>query len=111
MTTTTRRARTLAAPPARHDDWRSDALCVEVGAESFFPEGKGEAVRQQVEAAQRVCAACPVRRECGEWALATKQTHGVWGGMSEQQRKYRRSAAGRARSAGQAAASTQAVSA
>jgi WhiB family transcriptional regulator, redox-sensing transcriptional regulator len=43
--------------------------------------------RERAEQAKAVCAVCPVRRECLQFALATRQAHGVWGGMSEHERR------------------------
>lgn len=68
--------------PAR---WQDDALCAEVGTDIFFPE-KGESNRQ----AKAVCAGCPVRPECLAYALehsATVGRFGVWGGLSERERR------------------------
>ena len=47
----------------------------------------------RVAEAKAICAGCPVRRECLAFALRTRQVHGVWGGLSEQQRYPLRSAA------------------
>ena len=63
-------------------DWRDAALCAQVDPEAFYPEKGGS-----VLAAKRTCCACEVRAECLEYALATNQTFGVWGGMSEFERK------------------------
>jgi WhiB family redox-sensing transcriptional regulator len=50
----------------------------------------------QTAAAKAVCARCPVREPCLDWALETNQGSGVWGGMSEDERRaYRRSLARR----------------
>ncbi len=69
--------------------WQDAALCSQVDGEIFFPE-KGGSTR----AAKRVCAACTVRSECLEFALETDQPHGIWGGMSERERRrLRRQAA------------------
>lgn len=54
-----------------------DALCVQTDPEAFFPEKGG-----RVEPAKRVCARCPVRAECLEYALAHDERFGVWGGQS-----------------------------
>ena len=69
--------------------WQDAALCLQVDPEIFFPE-KGGSTR----AAKRVCAACTARPECLEFALETDQPHGIWGGMSEpERRRLRRQAA------------------
>jgi WhiB family redox-sensing transcriptional regulator len=66
---------------AHQRGWRGDALCAQTDPEAFFPE-KG----QSPAAAKRVCRACPVRLPCLALALATNERHGVWGGLSEQER-------------------------
>jgi WhiB family redox-sensing transcriptional regulator len=60
----------------------SRALCAQTDPEAFFPD-KGESTRP----AKKVCAACPVRPPCLDWALATREPHGVWGGLSERERR------------------------
>ncbi len=65
--------------------WREQAACRTVEPDVFFPE-RGESVA----AAKRVCAGCPVRDECLEFAEETLQKFGVWGGLSERQRRMRR---------------------
>lgn len=62
--------------------WMLHARCRGVNPAQFFPsDGLG------VEVAQRVCAACPVRVECLEYALEHRIEHGVWGGASERERR------------------------
>ena len=85
MTTTlTRRA---TRPAARNTDWMADGLCRQVDPDLFFPDGRGGAVAVQNEKAKEVCMGCPVRAVCLEWALDTGQSAGVWGGMSEDERR------------------------
>lgn len=68
-------------------DWRSRAACMDEDPELFFPIGTtGPAVEQALEA-KRVCAGCDVREPCLEFALATNQDAGVWGGLSEDERR------------------------
>ena len=64
------------------DEWRLDALCAETDPEAFFPD-KGGSTRD----AKRVCAGCPVRAECLEYALAGDERFGIWGGLSERERR------------------------
>ncbi|MGY1690748.1 WhiB family transcriptional regulator [Geodermatophilus sp. SYSU D00697] len=59
-----------------------DALCAETDPEAFFPE-KGGSTRE----AKRVCAGCPVRSQCLEFALANDERFGIWGGLSERERR------------------------
>ena len=68
--------------PAAPEAWRMDALCAETDPEAFFPE-KGGSTRD----AKRVCAGCPVRAECLEFALAGDERFGIWGGLSERERR------------------------
>jgi WhiB family transcriptional regulator, redox-sensing transcriptional regulator len=67
-------------------DWRDDAACRDVDPELFFPVGNAGPARLQIVQAKRVCARCPVRTPCLEWALASGQEAGVWGGTSEDER-------------------------
>ena len=64
--------------------WRGrSALCaLRPDPEAFFPE-KGGSTRE----AKRVCATCEVREECLEYALANDERFGIWGGMSERERR------------------------
>ncbi|WP_456946824.1 WhiB family transcriptional regulator [Geodermatophilus sp. SYSU D00697] len=71
-----------AAVPAGDESWRLDALCAETDPEAFFPE-KGGSTRE----AKRVCAGCPVRSQCLEFALANDERFGIWGGLSERERR------------------------
>ncbi len=81
--------------------WRAQAACRDADVKMFFPDSDEEA-----EAAKAVCASCPVRIECLEFALATRQEDGVWGGLTELERRRlrrRRQAAARAARAAAAA--------
>ena len=62
--------------------WQERALCAQTDPEAFFPE-KGGSTRE----AKRVCATCEVREECLEYALANDERFGIWGGMSERERR------------------------
>lgn len=62
--------------------WRDAARCAQSDAELFFPE-KGGSNR----IAKRICRACPVRAECLEFALGTGEEFGIWGGLSEIERR------------------------
>lgn len=63
--------------------WEDDALCQQVDTEVFFPERGGGTTH----AAKQVCKLCDVQPECLEHALAADEEYGVWGGMSERQRR------------------------
>ena len=62
--------------------WQDRALCAETDPEAFFPE-KGESVKP----AKRVCGSCPVRPQCLRFALENRERFGVWGGLSERERR------------------------
>ena len=74
------------------DSWREVALCRDTDPDLFFPIGSTGPALDQIDAAKEVCAICPAREPCLEFALATNQESGVWGGTSEdERRKLRRS--------------------
>jgi WhiB family redox-sensing transcriptional regulator len=62
-------------------EWQERGLCREVGGDEWFPEGGNG------QAAKRICARCPVRAECLWYALDNDVRHGIWGGMTDPQRK------------------------
>ena len=64
--------------------WRKDAACAGSENDAFFPAGEDETLAAPAKA---VCAACPVREACLQYALATNQTEGVWGGMTGSERR------------------------
>lgn len=76
---------TLPAPP----EWTIEAICAQVDLDLFFPE-KGGSTRD----AKEICAACPVRLKCLDYALEQEahlagsrgSIHGIWGGLSPQER-------------------------
>lgn len=68
-------------------DWWSVAACRSADPDLFFPVSALGPSMEQVARAKSVCATCPVTRECLDFALATRQIHGVWGGTSEQERE------------------------
>ncbi len=69
--------------------WQADALCAQTDPEAFFPE-KGGSTRE----AKRVCESCTVRTECLEYALQQDERFGIWGGLSERERRKLKRAAG-----------------
>lgn len=70
--------------PEKDPSWRERAACKDTPTEVFFPP-RGDPAG--VAEAQKVCAGCPVRRECYEYAVSTKARFGVWGGMSGRERR------------------------
>ena len=86
------RARAVSARPPRHRasatpatssaGWRDRAACRGADLDLFFP-GRGESA----EPARRICARCPVRQPCLEFALCQGIVHGIWGGLAERDRR------------------------
>jgi WhiB family redox-sensing transcriptional regulator len=62
--------------------WQERALCAQTDPEAFFPE-KGGSTRE----AKKVCLSCDVRGECLEYALGHDERFGIWGGLSERERR------------------------
>lgn len=77
------RAKPLLQRPASSDEpWRADAICAQTDPESFYPE-QGGSTRE----AKSVCKGCTVAAECLDYAIANDERFGVWGGLSERERR------------------------
>ena len=63
-------------------EWQERALCAQTDPEAFFPE-KGGSTRE----AKQICNSCDVRSECLEYALGHDERFGIWGGLSERERR------------------------
>jgi WhiB family redox-sensing transcriptional regulator len=70
------------APATEDDQWQERALCAQTDPEAFFPE-KGGSTRE----AKRICTGCEVRDACLDYALAHDERFGIWGGLSERERR------------------------
>jgi WhiB family redox-sensing transcriptional regulator len=81
-----RTSRRFVGQPIRQERWRTLAACRSADPDLFFPISSSGPSLAQVAQAKAICAGCPVRRECLAFALRTHQAHGVWGGLSEQER-------------------------
>jgi WhiB family redox-sensing transcriptional regulator len=68
--------------------WQERALCAQTDPEAFFPE-KGGSTRE----AKKVCTGCEVRGECLDYALMNDERFGIWGGLSERERRRLKRAA------------------
>ena len=91
-----RQARTVAGPNLalvdlgvpglfvedEEEGWQERALCAQTDPEAFFPE-KGGSTRE----AKKICTGCEVKAECLEYALANDERFGIWGGLSERERR------------------------
>jgi WhiB family redox-sensing transcriptional regulator len=78
----------LGVPGVRRDveddalAWQADSLCAQTDPEAFFPE-KGGSTRD----AKKICGSCDVRTQCLEYALMNDERFGIWGGLSERERR------------------------
>ena len=79
----------IGAEEAGEPAWQDRALCAQTDPEAFFPE-KGGSTRE----AKRVCRSCEVRAECLEYALEHDERFGIWGGLSERERRRLKRQAG-----------------
>ncbi|HEX6416769.1 MAG TPA: WhiB family transcriptional regulator [Candidatus Saccharimonadales bacterium] len=68
-------------------DWRHKAVCRDEDPELFFPIGNSGPAKAQIEQAKAVCGRCPVIDACLAHALKTGEDYGVWGGLSEDERR------------------------
>lgn len=62
--------------------WQADSLCAQTDPEAFFPE-KGGSTRE----AKKICTSCEVKTQCLEYALQNDERFGIWGGLSERERR------------------------
>ena len=88
----------FAFDPIADRSWQAQANCLGVDPDLFFPE-RGASTRE----AKEVCRGCVVREECLEYALQNSEKFGIWGGMSERERRRLRRARALARRAAAAA--------
>ena len=72
----------FTGPEGEDQGWQEKALCAETDPEAFFPE-KGGSTRE----AKKICTGCEVRSECLEYALVNDERFGIWGGLSERERR------------------------
>ena len=82
-------------------NWRSSAACLAADPDLFFPISSTGPAQRQIARAKVICAGCPVRVQCLDFALTHDQTHGIWGGTTaedrqrDRRRRRRRAAAKR----------------
>ena len=83
-----------SSPVGTTGRWEELGACRTAEPDLFFPiSARGPSVTDTVRA-KKICASCPVRSQCLDYAQATQQRHGIWGGLTEQERIQRRHAAG-----------------
>lgn len=63
-------------------DWTEHALCAQVDSDAWFPESGGPTA-----AAKHICAKCPVRSQCLDYALENHERFGIWGGLTVAERQ------------------------
>jgi WhiB family redox-sensing transcriptional regulator len=87
-------------PSVRYEsrwDWQADAACRGVDTRLFFPPGgrRGNLHRSLEDAAKRLCSRCPVQLACRRYAQQAQEPYGVWGGLTEGERRAAAERAGR----------------
>jgi WhiB family transcriptional regulator, redox-sensing transcriptional regulator len=68
-------------------DWWVQAACQSADPELFFPISAAGASAAVISRAKGICARCAIRQQCLEYAVETRQPHGIWGGTSEAERR------------------------
>ena len=81
------RAHRVARPPGLGGDWRDRAACRDADPDLFLPISENPSFAPQIAAAKSCCRRCPVQANCLEQALAHPWLAGVWGGLSETERR------------------------
>jgi WhiB family redox-sensing transcriptional regulator len=89
-------------------NWRAAGACLTADPDLFFPISAAGPGARQVARAKRICASCPVQRQCLGFAMSHDQVDGIWGGTTPEDRQRDRR---RRRRAAAAAASRQTVAA
>ncbi|HEY3906453.1 MAG TPA: WhiB family transcriptional regulator [Streptosporangiaceae bacterium] len=69
------------------DEWWDLAACRDAEPEVFFPISATAASRDTVQRAKAVCSSCPVQSQCLRYALRHRQEQGIWGGLTEDERR------------------------
>lgn len=79
------------------NDWRDRAACRGADIDLFFPDWTAGPALPAIERAKRICRDCPVRARCLDWALDHGAVYGIWGGLTEDERRAIRGALVRGR--------------
>jgi WhiB family redox-sensing transcriptional regulator len=72
------------------ESWQVKAACRGPHASVFFPPPQFERKEEKLDRegrAKAICASCPVKRECLEYAVNIREVHGIWGGLNENERR------------------------
>ncbi|MGP4085969.1 WhiB family transcriptional regulator [Streptomyces sp. KR55] len=67
--------------------WRERAACLHEDPDLFFPIGNTGPTLEQIDEAKAVCRRCPVVEQCLDWAIQVGQVEGIWGGMTDSERR------------------------
>ena len=67
--------------------WRNRSACLDADLDLFLPVGSTGPAEEQIRRAKEICFGCPVRPNCLDWALETRQDVGIWGGTTEDERR------------------------
>lgn len=67
--------------------WRDQAACSAHDSSIFFPAGESGAAAGQIRLAKQICSGCDVSDECLDYAIDTNQVAGIWGGLTEDERR------------------------
>jgi WhiB family transcriptional regulator, redox-sensing transcriptional regulator len=67
-------------------DWRAAGACRTADPDLFFPVTVGTAAGEQISRALGICAGCPVRQQCFDFAMQTRESVGIWGGTIPEER-------------------------
>jgi WhiB family redox-sensing transcriptional regulator len=78
---------TAVCPEPESSDWRARSGCRGINTDMFFPVGTSHEAQAQTRYAKKVCGRCPVLTKCRTWALDTGQEGGIFGGMTERERR------------------------
>jgi WhiB family transcriptional regulator, redox-sensing transcriptional regulator len=73
-----------------HEDWRADGACMHADPDLFFPVSATGRALEQIAQAKALCARCPVRQECLDFAYEHDVIHGIWGGTTPEDRQQAR---------------------
>jgi WhiB family transcriptional regulator, redox-sensing transcriptional regulator len=84
MSTVLERSRTKPASGPSAQKWRSIGLCRGSETMVFYPPSDDDSLAEE---AKTICSMCAVRKPCLEFALTNREKHGVWGGLTERERR------------------------
>ena len=70
--------------------WRAHAACRDIDTDLFFPAGDTGPAAVKIQKAKAICRRCPVQEDCLAFAMAFYQEYGIWGGLTEDERRVLR---------------------